>query len=173
MTDVSNPSADPTTEPAQEPADPTAEIARLRDELVKARKWEDRAKANSAAARELETLRAASMTDIERARAEAKAETRTEVLREVGTTRVADHVRLAASGRQIDVDALLEGLNLERFVDDDGNPDTKAIGVYMDRIAPTSEPTEPPRPQVPAGVRQSNSVKGDARQDFAKFIGVR
>lgn len=128
--------------PAQDPGntdDPVAEVARLKDELVKARKWEDRAKANAQAAKELETLRQSTMTDIDKAAAQARAEGRAEATRELAAERAVDKIRLAAAGRPVDIDALLEGIDAARFLDSDGQPDTKAISAWVNRVAPAAE----------------------------------
>lgn len=156
----------PPTDPPTEPK-PTETVEFWK---AQARENEKRAKANADAVKELDKLRAANMTDTERTIAETKAATRTEVLREVGADRAADQVRLAASNRPIDVDALLEGLDLTKFVNDDGRPDTKAITAYVDRIAPAAPAPEPRVPRVTTGPRGSGKPEGDPAQDFAKFI---
>lgn len=104
-----------------------------------ARKHEDRAKANASAAKELEQVKQASMSDQEKAVELARNQARTEVLMEIATERVEDAVRLAAAGRNVDVDALLDGLDRSRFVTEEGRPDTEAIASWVDRIAPKSD----------------------------------
>src|SRR5690606_29800665 len=107
-----------------------------------ARKQEDRAKANSAAAKELEKLREQSMTDQEKAVEEARRAARTEALSEVGADRVDDAVRVAATGRPVDVDALLDGLDRKRFLTEDHRPDVAAIQTWVDRITPKQEQSD-------------------------------
>lgn len=114
---------------------------------AQSRKNEERAKANAAAAKELEALKASTMSETEKAVAEAKAAGRAEALAELGAARVEDAVRVALAGRNADVDALLEGMDRSRFLDDDGQPDRDGIAAWVDRIAPA--PTEPPTPVVP------------------------
>ena len=89
--------------------------------------------------KELEQLRKASMTDTEKAITEAKAAARAEVLAEVGASLVDAEVRAATMGRQLDADALLDGLNRSRFLGDDGKPDRAAITEWLDRLAPKGE----------------------------------
>lgn len=113
--------------------DPAKEIAKWQ---ALARKHEDRAKANAQAVKDLEDLRKTTMTDQERLAAEARAEGRTEALREVGGKLVDAEVRAAAAGRNVDVDALLEGLDRSRFIDDSGDADQRAITAWVDRVAP-------------------------------------
>lgn len=124
------------TEPSPKQPDPIAEVDRLREELKKARKWEDRAKANSAAAKELDALKQQSMTDLEKAVEQARKEAASETTRAFGARLVDAEVKAAAAGSSIDVDALLDGLDRSRFLTDDGEPDTDAIGAWVERIAP-------------------------------------
>lgn len=154
--------ADHTDEP-----DPVAELARWKQ---LARRHEDRAKTNAAAARELETLKAAQMTEVERAVNDAKTATRAEVMREVGATRVEDQVRVAAAGRALDVESLIAGMNPTRFMDDDGQPDVKAIVKWVDTIAP-ADTTGPRVPQVPTGQRDtSRNVQPTPADQFAEIM---
>lgn len=147
--------------------DKDAELARWK---AQSRENERRAKANAAAAKELEQLKAASMTELEKAVNEAKSATRAEVLREVGATRVDDIVRLAAAGRPADVDALLEGLDRNRFLDDDGQPDSKAIKAWIDRVAPPAKDEPATATRVPTGARGSGTPKADPAAEFAQLI---
>lgn len=118
-----------------------------------ARKNEDRAKANAAAAKELDEFRKAAMSDQERAVAEARAAGAAEVRAAFASRLVDAEVRAAAAGRPVDVDALLEGLDRSRFLTDDGEPDTKAIAAWVDRVAPVPEAGEPSFPDLGQGVR--------------------
>lgn len=87
---------------------------------------------------ELETLRAQSMTEAEKAVDEARKAGRAEARAELGVRLVDAEVRAAAAGRSVDVEALLEGLDRRRFMTDDDEPDTKAITAWLDRIAPAA-----------------------------------
>jgi hypothetical protein len=84
------------------------------------------------------------MTDLEKAVAEAHAKGRAEGAAEAGSKLVAAELRAALAGRNVDVDALLEGVNQSRFIGDDGDPDREAIGKWVDRIAPIPEQPENP-----------------------------
>lgn len=148
-TDPPEPSADPA-----QGADPAAEVERLKGELAKARKWEDRAKQNADAAKRLADLEKQSMTDTEKAVAEAKAAARAEVLAEVGGQLVDAEVRAALAGRNVDAEAVLDGLNRSRFVGDDGQPDRDEITKWVDRIAPKPDPNAPPPPRQPVDMGQ-------------------
>lgn len=103
------------------------------------RKHEERAKANANAAKERDELRQASMSEQEKAVEAAKQEARTEVLAELGGELVDAAVRAAVAGRNIDADALLDGLDRARFITEDGKANTEAIAAWVDRIAPKSD----------------------------------
>jgi two-component sensor histidine kinase len=117
-----------------------AEYERLQAE---SRKWESRAKANSTAAKELERLKAASMSEQEKAVAEAEQRGRATALAESGQRLVRAEFRAAAAGRldNKQFDALLDDLNLAKFVREDGEPDTKAITAAVERLAPARAPS--------------------------------
>lgn len=101
-----------------------------------ARKHEDRSKANAAAAKELAEIRKSSMSDIEKAVAEATERTRAETMASIGARLVDAEVRVAASGRQVDVDALLDGMDRSRFIDAAGEVDAKAVKAWIEKLAP-------------------------------------
>lgn len=132
-----------------------------------ARRHEERAKANAGAVKELEELRSKSMTDQERAVAEAISKARTDTLREVAAKLVAAEIRTAVTGRGVDADALLYGVDHSRFLGDDLEPDTDAIRAWVDRVAPAR--TEPDRakqawPDLGQGARggqNSMALNGD------------
>lgn len=159
MTDEATPDTgtDPAVEPeATEPAQP--DVEQLQAEIDKwkslARKHEDKSKANAKAQQELERLRQESMTEQERAVEAARQQARSEVLAELGQARVGDAFRIAAAGREIDVDTLLEGVDLSKFLDEDGNPDTVKVGDWVERVAPVPEPSTTPKvPDLGQGAR--------------------
>lgn len=155
------------------PADLAAEVAKWQG---LARKHEERAKANAAAAKELEQVRQASMSDLEKAVAVARTEATTEALRTVGARLVDAEVRVAAAGRNVDVDALLEGLDRARFVGDDGEPDRKAIAAWVDRIAPKPAEGAPGFPDLGQGNRNGGAMalNGDPLEASLRHaLGIR
>jgi hypothetical protein len=158
----------PTTTPAPPaPAAPEpapAQGSDLKAELEKltreARKWEDRAKANATAAKELETLRQQSMTDQERAVAEAKAAGRQEAIATFATQLVDAEIRAVAAGL-LDpkaLNVLLQGLNRQAFLLDDGTVDTKSVREFIEGIAPPPPPAPPERTAFDLG----QGARGDA-----------
>ena len=133
----------------QPPVETTATVEELAAEVEKwqalSRKNEERAKANAKAQKELDALKLASMTEQEQAVEAARIEARTETLREVGETRVGDAFRVAAAGKQVDVEEILDGINLAKFLGDDGQPNAEAITQWVEKIAP------PVAEEAPAG----------------------
>jgi hypothetical protein len=110
-----------------------------------ARKQEEGAKANAAAAKELEQLRQQSMSDQEKAVAQAKAEGRREATAEVGGKLALAELRVAAAGRLSDVQlaTLVDGLNLAAFIGEDGEVDQAKVAKFVDGIAPAAEEEKP------------------------------
>lgn len=143
-----------TPDTGAESSDLTAEVEKWK---ALAQKHEGRAKQNATAARELETLRQSAMSDQEKAVSAAKAEGRTEALREAGTRLVDAEVRAAAAGRNVDTDALLEGLDRTKFLDDDGEPDRDAITAWIDRIAPAEQERGFAAPNLEQGTRSNGA----------------
>lgn len=172
------PSTDaPPETPAGTDTDPAALLADVEKWKTQSRKHEERAKANAAAAKELEEFKKASMTDQEKAVETARAEARTEALREVGSKVVNAEVRAAIAGRALDADALLEGLDASKFIGEDGEPDRDAITAWVDRIAPVPEEKPPGFPDLGQGARptgQGMALNGDPlEQALKKAIGVK
>lgn len=178
-------------EGATPPADPKAGAQpelELGDEGKKALDAERKArrdadKARKAAEAELEKLRADAMSDNEKAIAAAKAEGRTEALRETGAKLVEAEVRAATAGRGVDTDALLEGLDRSKFLGEDGDPDRDAIVAWVDRVAPTTNDDGAPndRDGFPAVPNLGQGTRTDApalgsdplTQTLERMVGVR
>jgi hypothetical protein len=114
------------------------------DELTTAKveldHWREMAKKNEKLAKanhsELEKLRQSSMSEQDRAIADAVKAAKADTLREVGARLVDAEVRAACASRRLDPDALLDGLDRNRFLTDEHEPDRKAIEDYLDRLAP-------------------------------------
>lgn len=107
------------------------EAAKYRTELRKAQ-------------RELEQLRAAGLSEQERAVAEAKQAGLTEAARATAPRLVRAELRAAAAEAGLGKDALagfLEYADLSKFVSDDGEPDSKAITAAVKRLG-GSTPTD-------------------------------
>lgn len=130
------PAPAPVADTAPEQQDLAGEVAKWKS---LAQKHEKTAKANVDKAKQYDQLKVESMTELERAVAEARAEAATAVRLEFGSKLVDAEVRAATAGRGVDVDALLETLDRGRFVGDDGEIDRDAISGWVDRVAPKVE----------------------------------
>lgn len=143
-TDDAHADADDTTDdkaPANGAADtdtddglPDAVKAVLAKERRTAREATQRARA---AEKERDDIKKAHMTESEKAIADARAEGRAEAMKTTGVRLVDAEVKAAAAGRKGDVGALLEGLDRSRFLTDDGEPDSKAIAAWVDKVLPS------------------------------------
>jgi hypothetical protein len=132
-TDTPTPTDNPDQPTSDTGIDLAAEVEKWK---AQARKHEDRAKANAAAATELEKVRAESMTEMERAIAAARDEAASETRKTYGSRLVDAEVKAAVKGTSLDVDALLDGLDRTRFLNEDGEPDTDSITAWVERLAP-------------------------------------
>lgn len=151
------PDAPPNDAPADDDGDdagdqPDKGARRETDWKAEARKWQDRARTNHAATKELEQLRASTQTDQEKAVTAARQEGRKEALAEVGVARAEDAIRFSVGERLPDseLDELLDHLNLAKFLTDDGNVDRKKVAAYVARITPAGKS---PVPDLGQGAR--------------------
>jgi hypothetical protein len=168
------------TEPAQEQpsaAQPDEQENDQTDWKAAARKWEQRSKEHQKAARDLEQQRQASMTEAERAIAEAEQRGRTAAATEFGTRLVRASFAAEAARRNpaFVAEAVMDDLNLARFVGDDGEPDIEAITAAVTRLVP--EPATNPRPVGDAdlGVRGTPPIalNGDGiEQALKRKLGI-
>lgn len=157
-------------EPEPESSPETETAKQLEHWKEVARKNESRAKANAAAAKELEQVKASMMSETEKAVAEAKAAGLAEGLR-TGSAKIAQaEIRAAAAGRSVDVDALLEGVDASRFIDDDGEVNRQAITAWVDKVAPGEDPSVPRPLDLGQGNRGGRGGSGEPRDEFAKFL---
>ena len=88
--------------------------------------------------KELDKVRKSSMSEAEKAVAEAEARGRAEAATQFGTRLVRSEFVAAAAKRNatFDASAVLDDLNLAKFVNDDGDPDQKAIAAAVNRLVP-------------------------------------
>lgn len=168
------PPADPPTDPPADPSpdkggagtDPVAEAEKWK---ALARKHEDRAKANANAAKELEELKAAQMSETEKAVAEAEKRGRTAATSEFGERLAAAEIKAALTGVVTDPAAIVEDLNLGRYVTDDGQVDTEAIGRLKAKFEGIA--TKPNRPgSADGGARGGGDGPAQlSRDDLSKM----
>lgn len=155
--------------------DLTAEVEKWK---ALSKKNEDRAKANAEAAKELDKFRQQSMTETEKAVEQARAEARTAALAEAGGKVARAEIRAAAAGRldAAALEVLVDGLNLAKFLDDDGEVDTAKVAAFVDGIAPKVEEEERPAgfPDLGQGARSTTPLNGDPLlRDVKHVLGIR
>jgi hypothetical protein len=104
---------------------------------------------------EVAKLKQGQMNDAEKAIERAREEGRAEASKTAGGRLAAAEFRARAAGKIGDPTALLEALDMSKFVDDTGEPDVKAIDATIDKLAAAMPNGKtPPAPQVPAGPRE-------------------
>ncbi len=150
------PAAEAAAQPIDDANQPPAEPQDSTDWKAEARKWEQRAKDNQKAARDLEAQRKASMTETERAVAEAEERGRMAVRTEYGTRLAQTEFRAAAAARNPahDVGKALAYVDLSKFVGEDGEPNTKAIAAAVADLVPEAATGPTPPPSFDGGTRQ-------------------
>lgn len=127
-------------------------------------------KERKAAQAELEKLRKASMTDQEKAVAEAEARGRLEATKEMASSRLRDRVELAASGRLANP-KLAPGLlgDLEQYLAEDGNIDEQAIKKSIDDLLKTDPYLAPgAKPGALPGGGAKPSSNGQSMDDWLR-----
>lgn len=168
-TDTPETETDPANEPNTPDPDADAETAKQLEHWKEvARKNEQRAKDNAQKAKDYDALKKSTMSETEKAVAEAKAEGLAEGLK-TGSSKIAQaEIRAALAGRHSDPDAFIEGVDAARFIGDDGEVDRAQITAWVDKVAPVGE-QKPPVLDLGQGNRGGHGA-GDPAQDFAKFI---
>lgn len=162
----------PPADAAPETAPPTLEDLQAKvEELTKeSRKWESRAKENGTKAKEFEKQQQASMSDAERAVAEAEARGRTAATTEFGKKLAQTQFDALAGRRNPDFDTAqaLEFVDLSKFLGDDGEPDAKAITAAVERLVPA--PQQGP-PSFDGGSRTTAPAQQGMSQIIRKAAG--
>ncbi len=127
------------------------------DWQAQARKWEQRAKENRTRLAELEKQQRASMTEHERAVADAEKRGAQSAAQQFSQRLVRAEFSQLARGRNpgYDVAVVLDDLNLARYITDDGEPDIKALTAAVERIVPVPEHNPRPTGNADLGARDS------------------
>lgn len=141
--------------------------SRAHENTAKARADYDAVKAKAA---QYDALQAASMTDNEKAVADAEKRGRDAAIREVGGQLVDAQVIALSAGRMADGqrDALLGGLDRSKYLKADGSVDADKVRALVDGLAPatpqvpgtgtTGAPAVPAAPSLGQGTRQGSPV---------------
>lgn len=155
-----------TTETVTEEVKPTETVEFWKQ---KSRENEKRAKANADAAKKLAELEESTKSEtqkaIDAAKVEADKAARADVAREFGKRLAAAEVKAALTGVVKDPAAIVEELNLDRYVTDDGEVDVEAVkglrAKYEAEVAPGK-----PRGSVDQGPRgDALALNGDPLLD--------
>lgn len=140
-----------------------SEMDKLQAEVDKwkslSRKNEQQAKANMAAAKELEEIRKSQLTETERLIEQTKEETALSIRREFAGKLVDAELKTQLQGRVLDAGALL-AFDKTSFIGDDGNIDSEAIQSWVDAHSKT---TDLPAPDLGQGSRGQNPSKAQIR----------
>jgi hypothetical protein len=115
------------------------------DWKAEARKWQTRAKQWSTENKEYQKAKEASMSDAEKAIAEAETRGRTAAVTEYGSRLVRTEFDASAARRNPDFKTadVLEYVDLSRMVGEDGEPDKKAIADAVKRLIPEPQGSAP------------------------------
>lgn len=142
-TDTDQPAADKTDQSATDGGD-LGDPGKQALDRMKTERNEARRNAK-ALEKELEDLRTQSMSDADKAVAEAEKRGRESATTELGKRLVRAEFDAVAGRRNPDIDTggVLEFVDLARFVGDDGEPDAKAIKAAVERLVPAPQ-TGPP-----------------------------
>ncbi len=120
-----------------------ADASSDKDWKSEAEKWKALARkhenANASSLKELEQLRSAQMSDSDKAIAEAERRGREAATAELSKQLAEARLRAAAAGKVPDVDALVELVDLGKFVTDDG-VDSSAIDAAVERFTKVLPP---------------------------------
>jgi hypothetical protein len=140
-----------------------SEMDQLKAEVDKwkslSRKNEQQAKANLAAAKELEEIRKSQLTDTEKLVEQTKHETAQAIRREFATKLVDAELKATLNGRILDGGALLD-FDKASFILDDGNIDSEAIQSWVEAHSKTADV---PAPNLGQGNRGVNPSKAQIR----------
>lgn len=153
----------PTTESTEVETETVDLSAELEKWKAQARRNEERAKANANAAKELEALKASTMSETEKAIAEAETRGRSLAIAEMSVELVDAALKVAAGTRLAaeQLEVLTSGLDRSKFLGDDGKVDPASVATFIDGIAPAQNteqapatpPGFPPVPDLGQGAR--------------------
>ena len=150
-------------ETSETPENDLPEMDKLQAEVEKwkslSRKNEQQAKANVAAAKELEEIKKSQLSDTERLIEQTRTETARQIRREFATKLVDAELKSALQGRVMEAGALLS-FDKSTFILEDGNIDSEAVQSWVEAHSKT---TEIPAPDLGQGNRGKNPSKAQIR----------
>jgi len=153
-----SPAPTPPSPPSPPPSPPGGQNGNQPGPAYEAALAEERA-ARVRLEREIAELRKTTMSDAERAIAEAKEAGRKEAAEDHAKQLAAEMFRAAAVGKLADPDAHLEAMDLGKLLTD-GQPSRRKIAALVERLGVPAPPPPPPG-RVPQGPRQTPAEDGD------------
>lgn len=140
------PAVEPTPEPSPEPEEqPQGDLTGLKNALETERTQRKEFEKELKALRAAEEQRAqAAMSETEKAIAQAKAEGSAEAKRSYGLKAAALELKAEAAMKGVDLSEVGDLLDVSKFLDEDGEPDAKAVKAAVARfakLAPKSGPS--------------------------------
>ena len=154
-----------TIEDATETVDLSSEVEKWKS---LSRKNEAQAKANAQAAKELEELKAASLTDQERLIASTREETARSVRLEFAGKFVEAELKSALNGKTLEAASLLS-FDKSSFIDESGEVDSNAIAAWVEAHTKATEITNPDLGQGIRGKTISGVAQIVSRDELAKM----
>lgn len=185
MTTPPDPAADPVTDPPEPdaPADPAAGPAAQPDDgtdwKALAQKWEKRSKANATKAAQFDELTESQKT------AEQKAEEAGQRAELLAQKYVRAEVKAALSGVVPDPEAVVDDLNLAKFVTGDGDVDVEKVTALREKyaaLAPAGSRAPRPNPAqgngtpaktLPELVADLERKKGKTQADMRELMKLK
>lgn len=141
--------------------------AELDNWKANARKHETRARENADAAKRLKDLETSKLSDQEKAIKEAVDAAQNSWRSEMNTKLVTTEFRAKAlprfGGDEAKLNAIMPGLNVSAFLDDEGNPNSKAIDDFLDGFAP--------KPTAPQGFDFGQGARGNGEGNAQSLAG--
>lgn len=117
--------------------------------------------------REIEEIRRSSMSESEKAIAEAEAKGRTAATQEYGKRLARSEIRALASDAQADLTGVFDYLDLSRFVGEDGEPNEREIKKFVDSLPKKTTPV----PSFDGGSRAPAPAGGDMNALIRRGFG--
>lgn len=168
--------------PAETPAPETQEV----DWKAEAEKWKTHArkheqlwKESKPAVDELEKLKAAQMSDMKKAVKEAEERGRSDAAKTYGERIAAAKLEAALTGVVPDPSAVVEDLNLSKYVTDTGDVNADAVTALREKFEAIAPANRPPnlhqgRQGQPAGRDINAEIKAATdRRDFTTVIALK
>lgn len=150
-----------TPEVTETQTDATVETTDLASEVEKwkslSRKNEQQAKANAQAAKELEELKRAQLSDTEKLIEATREETRRSVRQEFAQKLIDAELKAALNGRVLEGGALLE-FNRNSFISEEGDIDSTSIQSWVEAHSKTAVAPAPDLGQGARGATSSSSL---------------